>query len=109
MGTEDLLRDPGSFTRRGVGIRGTGLKFPPDRGQSVRTSLGRVDVRGQTLIMESRSPYAVPMAVLDRIKVPTDQQGTEQSVHVVQEYLAAEDLDRTRLLSTSSAGRLHLR
>lgn len=58
--------------------------------------------------MEPTNPYAVPVAALDRVKVPTEQQVSEQSVHVDQEYLAPEDLDRARLLSPTSAGRLHL-
>ena len=62
-----------------------------------------------TPIMESRSRYAVPVEALDRVKVPADQQVIEQSVHVDQEYLAPQDLDRARLLSITSAGRLHLR
>ena len=68
-----------------------------------------VDIRAHTPIMEPRSRYAVPVEALDRVQVPADRQAIEQSVHVDQEYVSPEDLDRARLLSITSAGRLHVR
>ena len=55
------------------------------------------------------SKYSVPMDVLDSVKVPVDLQVEEQDVHVDHDYLTAEELDRARLLSPSSAGRLRPR
>ena len=68
-----------------------------------------VDFWAHTPIMKPKSRYAVPVEALDRVRVPADRQVIEQAVHVDQEYLAPEDLDRARLLSITSAGRLHLR
>ncbi len=59
--------------------------------------------------MTTDNRYAVPVAALDEVRVPVEQQVEQQDVHVDQEYLAAEELDRARLLSTSGAGRLRVR
>jgi hypothetical protein len=59
--------------------------------------------------MEQQSKYAVPMAALQSVKVPADQLVEEQDVHVDRQYMAPEELDRARLLSSTEAGRLHIR
>lgn len=59
--------------------------------------------------MSSSNKYAVPMATLESVKVPVDQQVAEQDVSVDRQYLTPEELDRVRLLSTSAAGRLRVR
>ena len=59
--------------------------------------------------MTSPSKYSVPLAALDSIKVPADQQVEEQDVHVDHDFMAPEELDRTRLLAPSTAGRLRVR
>jgi hypothetical protein len=58
--------------------------------------------------MTTPNRYAVPLAALDSVKVAVDDQVEEQDVHVDQEYLTAEELDRVRLLSTVAAGRLRV-
>ena len=56
-----------------------------------------------------RSKYAVPMSALQSVEVAVEEQVEEQDVHVDREYLAAEESDRARLLSTTGAGRLRVR
>lgn len=55
------------------------------------------------------SPYARPIAELDAVHVPADDQVEEQDVGAPREYVDPEDLDRARLLSIEHGGRLRLR
>ncbi len=59
--------------------------------------------------MTKENKYAVPVDALDEVRVPVDRQVEQQDVHVDQEYLLAEELDRALLLSISGAGKLHVR
>ena len=56
--------------------------------------------------MTTPNAYAVPLAVLDGVKVPPDQQVEERDVHVDRDYVPAAELDRARLLSPSGGGTL---
>jgi hypothetical protein len=58
--------------------------------------------------MDKKSRYAVPMAVLESVRVSPDEQIQEQAVDVVHEYLSASELDRARLLSPTGAGTLRV-
>ena len=53
-------------------------------------------------------PYAVPLEDLERVHVPADQQVTGRGEPPPDGPIAAEDLDRQRLLGTTAAGRLRL-
>lgn len=54
--------------------------------------------------------YRVPLDELeDQARVPRDEQVEEQPTDEPGEYVAAEDLDRARLLGITGAGRLHVR
>lgn len=53
-------------------------------------------------------PYAVPLEDLERVHVPADQQVTGRGEPPPEGPLAAEELDRQRLLGITAAGRLRL-
>ena len=57
--------------------------------------------------MDTPSKYAQPLAALEGVHVPLEEQVTGQQVAPPREYLAPEDLDRLRLLnSPAGSGRL---
>lgn len=51
--------------------------------------------------------YRTPMADLDAVRVPVEEQVTEQETEPAREFLDPEDADRLRLLNDpAGAGRL---
>ncbi len=60
--------------------------------------------------MPDAGTYSVRLSELEQTaRVPLDEQVQEQPTDRPGEYVAPEDLDRSRLLSPTSAGRLRIR